>query len=69
MKCPHCNNDFEPNFNTTWNSNPEKKNAYSIYHQVCPSCHEVIIGIFEYKPETYPEYQTIMENLKLLKTQ
>ncbi len=48
---------------------PKKGNRmYSIYHQECPHCSEIVVGIYEFNPVTMEhENQKIMNNLKLLK--
>jgi hypothetical protein len=51
-----------------WRWNKRTKMNYEIYHQFCPGCHRLVIGIYEYSDEVPPpKEKEVMEKLKLLK--
>jgi hypothetical protein len=68
VKCPNCNADFDPDSTKLSLSFPKRKGEYKIYHQECPTCNQIILGVREYQEYTdiYEEdYQKTMDNLKL----
>ena len=68
MHCPHCTITFQPQMEKRWRWYKRTKMNYEIYHQFCPGCHRLVIGIYEYSDEVPPpKEKEVMEKLKLLK--
>jgi len=46
----------------------KNKNPFDIYHQFCPGCHRLIIGVYEYSDEIpAPTEKEALEKLVILK--
>lgn len=67
MKCPHCDISFHPQFSTKFDYNFITKKSYKICHQFCPSCQNIIIGIYEYKGFAMITDEELDMKIKILK--
>lgn len=68
MECPHCKITFQPQMEKRWQWSNKTKMNYDIYHQLCPGCHRLILGVFEYSDaRPLPNKEEAMQKLKLFK--
>lgn len=68
MHCPHCSFAFQPQMEKRWRWNKRTKMNYEIYHQFCPGCQRLVLGVYEYSDEVASLRENeIMDKLKLLK--
>lgn len=64
MKCPHCQVFFHPKMQVRYLAQNGRGLKVHLYHQTCPECKEVIIGIRE--TENYGELSETLEGLRFL---
>ncbi len=68
MQCPHCSFTIQPQMEKRWRWNNKTRMNYDIYHQFCPGCHRLVIGVYEYSDAIpAPMEKEAMEKLILLK--
>ena len=68
MQCPHCAFTFQPKMEKSWRWNKKTRMNYDIYHQFCPGCHRLVIGVYVYSDAIpAPMEKEAMEKLILLK--
>lgn len=68
MNRPHYTVTFQPQMEKRWRWNKKTKMNHEIYHQFCPGCNRLVIGIYEYSDKvSSPKENEAMERLKLLK--
>jgi hypothetical protein len=47
MKCLSCNNLFHPQMGFHFLGFNKRQNSVYVYYQLCPSCKEPVVGIYE----------------------
>ena len=70
MKCPYCNTAFFPEFSDiSIGQHKEIDVKHRLYHQYCPQCSELIVGIYETAKSDYgllPKGKELEDRLKIL---
>lgn len=64
MKCVHCQGTISPQMQTKLLGENGRGLKVHLYHQICPYCKEVILGIRE--TDSFDEQPTALGGLKFL---
>ena len=68
MYCPNCNELYTPTFIESGHYAKADNSCYKLYHQECAYCHLIIVGVYEFKLNTFAtDLKVITDKIKFLK--
>lgn len=53
MKCLSCSTNFHPQMGFHFLGFSKRQNSIYVYYQLCPSCNEAVVGLYETQKTEY----------------